>query len=154
MVFVNAGLPSLTNTLAIGDFRSAVRTLRRVGLISGMLLASVSLILLLIGPWILDVWTGNRVEYPHYLLAMFLLASILECAWLVLSMWIVAMNMQFTMATVYCCAVGLYLAALILLLPDGPLTLAPALQAAAMLIVLAYVTTAVLTDVRRKARGT
>lgn len=150
MVFVNAGLPSVTHSLSLGDHHGAYRTLRKIGTIAGVLLGTATVFLLLFGHWILELWTGHRVEFPSLLLPIFLTASVIECAWLVLSVWIVAMNLQFTMSIVYVGAVALYLGALILWLPQSSVALAPFLQALAMLVVLAYVAFAVIRDSRRK----
>lgn len=97
----NGVLPSLTQYTALGNVKKAARLLRISLLFSCCAAAAVSLLLILLGPKIVELWTLNELKLPTNLLLLLALLSLPEACWLVLSLRLLAANEHFGYATMY-----------------------------------------------------
>lgn len=97
----NSTLPSLTHMLSQGDTRGARRLIKRSAVLVGATLVLGGLGLVVLGPWILEIWTNGKVSAPPGLIGAFVFQSLLESAWLVTALWFVAQNRHFGYSIVF-----------------------------------------------------
>ena len=137
-VFVNAGLPRLTLLLARGELDEATRFHRRIiGIVALSSLTGGALVVAL-GPVVLPWWTAGAVDEPPAVLAVFVAQALLDTAWLVLAMPLMARNAHLAFSVVY--AVGAVVALTVLAL-IGPQSIVevPIVQSLVAIAVIAAV---------------
>lgn len=90
--FGNALWPEVTRLHAAGELTVVKRMVFRFGLISISLMIGGTLVLLLLAPFILNLWTHGRVEVDWPLLCLLMAQVILLGAWYIPRIYLAAIN--------------------------------------------------------------
>lgn len=143
----NSTMPSLTQLLSHRDLTGARKALKHTALMVGIVVILGGVGLVTLGPWILGIWTHGQVSAPPGFIAMLVLQSLVESAWLVLSLWFYAQNRHFGYSVVYVLSSGACVLLLFSLRPTSLISVALFLMASSA-IVLIWVTIALMNEAR------
>lgn len=100
-VVSNGILPNVTELYATGRSCQAVRFQQRILLITMSVLAVCAVALVLAGPWVVNLWTLGRLESSYALLGMITAQVLIESAWVLVSVRLLARNIHFGYAAFY-----------------------------------------------------
>lgn len=97
----NGVLPSLTQYTALGKADHMSKVLRRSLFLACSVTAIIGLMLIILGPKIVEIWTLNELFLPTNFIVLLAVLSLPEACWIILSLRLLAANNHFGYSVFY-----------------------------------------------------
>lgn len=148
----NSALPSLTQLLSRNDTVGARRAIKGSAALVSATLLTGGIGLVVLGSWVLELWTHGKVSAPSGLIVAFMLQASIESAWVVLSLWFVAENRHFGYSIVFLLS-SVLVVFILFVVPPPSLVIVALTLAASSAVVLIWVGAAFMKETRNERAG-
>ena len=113
-VFVFASMPMLTRSFAVGETAAVRKTYRSmISVVAPLVILSGSS-LILIGPWLINLWTAGSISVDRGLIALFVLVAVCDVSLSVVTLRLIARNQHFGYALLAILFASVFIAACLL----------------------------------------